>query len=109
MAYRELHMIELQEVLRRFTLGDGVRAIARGTGMDRKTVAKYLRAAEALGLQRGGPLPTDEQVSAVIAQVRVPALPAASDATCHRRLYIPHLWRLKIPHPLGGILKVTGA
>jgi transposase len=80
MAYRELHMIELQEVLRRFTLGDGVRAIARGAGMDRKTVAKYLRAAEALGLQRGGPLPTDEQVSAVIAQVRVPALPAASDA-----------------------------
>jgi hypothetical protein len=33
MAYRELHMIELQEVLRRFTLGDGVRAIARGAGM----------------------------------------------------------------------------
>lgn len=72
MAYRELHMIEVREVLRRFTLGDGMRAIARGTGVDRKTVAKYLRAAEELGLQRGGPLPTDEQVSAVAAQVRAP-------------------------------------
>ena len=54
MAYREPHMIEVREVLRRFTLGEGLRAIARGTGVDRKTVAKYVRAGSALGLQRGG-------------------------------------------------------
>ncbi len=32
MAYRELGMIEVREVLRRFTLGEPLRAIARGTG-----------------------------------------------------------------------------
>jgi hypothetical protein len=44
MDYRELSMIEIREVLRRFTLGDRLRAIARGTGVDRKTAAKYVRA-----------------------------------------------------------------
>lgn len=72
MAYRELHMIELQEVLRRFTLGDGLRVIARGTGMDRKTVAKYIRAGEGVGLRRGGPPPTDAQFAAVAAQAQCP-------------------------------------
>ncbi len=81
MAYRELPMIEVREVLRRFTLGDGVRAIARGTGVDRKTVAKYLRAGEGLGLRRAGPPPTDDQVQAVTMQVRAPAPPEASEAT----------------------------
>src|SRR6266516_6717729 len=41
MAYRELGVIEIREVLRRFCLGEGLRAIARGTRSDRKTVAKY--------------------------------------------------------------------
>ena len=44
MAYRELGVIELRVVLRRFTLGEGLRAIARGTGVDRKTVGKYVAA-----------------------------------------------------------------
>jgi transposase len=81
MAYRELHMIELGEVLRRFTLGESVRAIARGTGVDRKTVAKYVRAGGALGLQRGGPVPTAEQVQAVAAQVRTPQPTGRSEPT----------------------------
>jgi transposase len=70
MAYRELGVIEIREVLRRFCLGEGLRAIARGTGSDRKTIAKYVTAAVALGLQRGGPSPTEEQAAAVLAAVR---------------------------------------
>jgi hypothetical protein len=70
MAYRELGVINVREVLRRFGLGDGLRAIARGTGSDRKTVAKYVAAAVALGLQRGDPPLSDEQITAVIAAVR---------------------------------------
>jgi len=70
MAYRELGVIEVREVLRRFCLGEGLRAIARGTGSDRKTVAKYVVAAIAGGLRRGDPAPTDELVAAVIAAVR---------------------------------------
>ena len=72
MAYRELGVIEIREVLRRFCLGEGLRAIARGTGSDRKTVAKYVAAATAAGLGRGAPGPTEEQVVAVLAAVRAP-------------------------------------
>jgi hypothetical protein len=32
MAYRELHMIEVREGLRRYTIGDAVRTIAGGSG-----------------------------------------------------------------------------
>ena len=70
MAYRELGVIEIREVLRRFCLGEGLRAIARGTGNDRKTVAKYVAAATAAGLRRGDPGPTDAHVAAVLAAVR---------------------------------------
>jgi transposase len=72
MAYRELSVIEVREVLRRYVLGESVRAIARGTGADRKTVAKYLRAAPALGLQPGGPPATEAQVVGVLAELRAP-------------------------------------
>src|SRR3972149_10449249 len=65
MAYRELGMIEIREVVRRWIGGDGLRAIARATGVDRKTVGKYVRAAEATGLCRGGPPATDEHIAAV--------------------------------------------
>jgi transposase len=63
MAYRELGVIELREVWRRYSAGDGVRAIARGTGVDRKTLAKYVAAAIAVGLSRGAPPPTDAQLA----------------------------------------------
>lgn len=71
MAYRELGVIEVREVLRRFCLGEGLRAIARGTGSDRKTVGKYVAAAIAAGLRRGDAGPTDEHVVAVLAAVHV--------------------------------------
>jgi len=70
MPYRELSMIEVREVLRRYVGGAGLRAIARGTGLDRKTVAKYLTAGIACGLALGGPPPMDAQVTAVLAQLQ---------------------------------------
>src|SRR5207247_762912 len=79
MAYRELGLVGIREVLRRWLTGDGLRAIARGTGVDRKTIAKYVRAAAALGLPRGGPLPTDEQIAAVRHQACPPAIETPSD------------------------------
>jgi hypothetical protein len=79
MAYRELGMVEIREVLRRWLTGDGLRAITRGTGLDRKTIAKYVRAAAAVGLQRGGPLPTDEQIAAVRHHACPPAVATPSE------------------------------
>jgi transposase len=74
MAYREMGMVEVREVLRRWLAGEGVRAIARGTGLDRKTIAAYVGGARAVGVQRGGAAPTDEQII-TIAATRRPGRP----------------------------------
>src|SRR5712692_8274823 len=50
MGYRELSRMEIVEVVRRWQLGESQRAIARGSGVARETVKKYLGAAEELGL-----------------------------------------------------------
>jgi transposase len=42
-------MIEIREVLRRWSAGQAVRAVARETGVDRKTVDRYVTAARELG------------------------------------------------------------
>lgn len=84
MAYRELGVIELREVWRRYSAGEGVRAIARGTGVDRKTVAKYVTAAVAVGLHRGAPPPTDEQLAAFVSGLR--ATPIGRPAELAERL-----------------------
>ena len=64
MALWELRVIELREVWRRYSAGEGVRAIARGTGIDRKTITKYVAVAVAVGLHRGAPPPTEDQLAA---------------------------------------------
>jgi hypothetical protein len=51
MAYLELGMVELREIIRRWIGGDGVRAIARGARVDRKTVVRYVAAGMALGVR----------------------------------------------------------
>jgi hypothetical protein len=50
MSYRELTMIDVKEVLRRWTAGQTVGQIGRATGTDRKTVARYVAMAKALGV-----------------------------------------------------------
>ena len=53
MAYREVTMIEITEVLRQWLGGGSRKQIARRLGLDPKTVRRYLRAAERGGLQVG--------------------------------------------------------
>ena len=55
MTFREVSVIEVKEVLRRWLRNDGgVRSIASGAGVDRKTARRYIEAAVGLGLDRGG-------------------------------------------------------
>jgi transposase len=69
MSYRELFMIDIKEMLRRRAAGQSVRHVARETGFDRKTVARYFAAAEALSLSPEHE-PTDEEVHAVAERVQ---------------------------------------
>ncbi len=52
MSYRELPMIDVKEILRRWSAGQGDRQIGRDTGTDRKTVGRYTTVAEQLALPR---------------------------------------------------------
>ena len=54
MAFREVRVFEVREVLRLWLRGEGLRAVSRLVGMDRKTVRRYVEAAEELGLDRAG-------------------------------------------------------
>ena len=76
MAYREVSVIEIREVLRLWLRGEGLRSIATLTPQDRKTVRRYVEAAQAAGLTResGEDQLTDELLAAVVEEVR-PARP----------------------------------
>jgi transposase len=72
MAYREVTMIEITEVLRQWLAGGRRKAIARRVGLDPKTVRRYLRAAERSGLRPGmeALALTDERVTAILTALR---------------------------------------
>jgi hypothetical protein len=54
MAFREVRVFEVREVLRLWLRGEGVRGTERLAGVDRKTVRRYVAAAVALGLSADG-------------------------------------------------------
>lgn len=69
MSYRELIMIDVKEMLRRRAAKQSVRHVARDTGIDRKTVARYFEAAATLPLPVDR-APTDEEVHEVAQRVQ---------------------------------------
>lgn len=77
MAFREVTMLEVKEVLRRWLAGELKKPIARATGVSRNTVRGYIKAAEKCGLrQRAGPESlTDERLAAVLIKLRAGAVP----------------------------------
>jgi transposase len=76
MAFREVAVTEIREVLRAWLAGAGLRRVAEQAGVDRKTARRYVEAAVAAGLARDGGAGqlTDELVGQV-AQVVRPARP----------------------------------
>lgn len=89
MGYREVHVVEVREVVSLWSRGESLRAITRLTGLDRKTVRRYVKAAQRAGC-RAGEAVTDEVVGEVISRVRAqgPGVHGETWATCvgHRGL-----------------------
>ena len=81
MPYREVRVVDCQEVLRRWLAGDGVRPIARATGLDRKTVRKFVTAALGLGLKPGNPWPEEKLFTAFVGAPKYPRSPAPPGGT----------------------------
>jgi Mu transposase, C-terminal domain len=71
-AFREVGVHEIKEVLRLWLRGEGLRSIARLARVDRKTARRYVEAAGGCGLDRAGGEAQlgDELLSAVAEQVR---------------------------------------
>jgi transposase len=56
MAYREVRMMDIDQVMRRWLSGEKIRAVARSTGLDRKTVRRLIRLGQQVGLKPGDAL-----------------------------------------------------
>jgi hypothetical protein len=82
MAYREVTMIEIKEVLRQRALGVAKKRIAAQLGMDPKTVRRYLEVGEAHGIVAGAGAEqlTDARLGEVLAELKKPALHEHGDA-----------------------------
>jgi len=80
MSFRELSMIDVKEMLRRWQAGQSARQIARGSGMDRKTVARYIEAAQSGGLAREAGEISDELVAEIAKRIQARPAVTPSDA-----------------------------
>ena len=65
MAYREVRMMDIDQVIRRWQAGEKIRAIARSTGSDRNTVRRIVRLAEEAGIGRQTPWPDEGKLQAL--------------------------------------------
>jgi transposase len=71
MAFREVRVFEVREVLRLWLAGEGFRSVERLAQVDRKTVRRYVTAAVQLGLVRDG---VEGQLSDVLVGMVVEAV-----------------------------------
>ena len=77
MPYRELTMIDIKEVLRRWSARQSLHHIARDTGVDRKTVRRYIHAAQSCSLPQDREL-TEDEIHEVAQRVQARPLPDPS-------------------------------
>jgi transposase len=101
MAFHEVAMHEVTEVLRLWSSGVPLARIAQALALDRKTIRRYVEAAKEAGLQPGG-TPSHDQLAGVAALVQaMPGRPhGESWAACEAR-------RGFISEQLGKGLKLT--
>jgi len=96
MAYRELFVVDIKEVLRLWAGGYGYRATARMGDVDRKTARRYVEVAESLGLERGDRKQAleDDFIAEVVARIRPGASskPSAMREHCRRHAELIRGW-----------------
>jgi len=93
MAYREVGMWEILNVLRRIGRGETKSVVARATGHSRKTIRRYVAAAVKLGWKPGLEEPTEELAVGVFQKLR----PVSEETRLGEveRLLLPHRARIK--------------
>jgi transposase len=94
MPYREVRVVDLKEALRRWLAGEGIRATARNTGLDRNTIRPLLRAAGLCGLKPGDPFPDDVVLQKVLQEAQRPAL--SQELGSGERLLMPYREQIRL-------------
>jgi hypothetical protein len=86
-AFREVDVVEVREVLRGWLEGAGLRRVAERAGVDRKTARRYVEAAQAAGLSRdAGPGALDDELVGVVVGAVRPARSNGHGASWERLL-----------------------
>lgn len=93
MAYREMGMWEILDVLRRVHRGETRSAIQRATGRSRTTVRRYVKLARKLGWEASGAEP-DEALAGAVAQ-RIRPVPKEPDLGAAEALLAPQRTQIK--------------
>ena len=78
MAYREMRMVDIDQVMRRWLAGEGIRSIGRATGLARNTVRRIVHFAEKAGVQRETPWPDEAKLQAIREGMGRPGAPVVS-------------------------------
>lgn len=79
MAYREVRVMDIEQVIRRWTAGDSIRSIAGATKLARNTVRRVIRLAQLQGLGIGE-IVRDEHVETIRNQMARPGTPVQTSA-----------------------------
>lgn len=75
MAFLEVHMVQVREIIRRWQAGENKMAIGRASGVSARTVGRYIEAATALGVSRDGEPPGEEVLAQLLCRNHPGPLP----------------------------------
>ena len=81
MAYREVGVMDIDQVIRRWLAGEKIRAIARSTGLDRNTIRRIVRSAKEVGVQRDTAWPDEDKLEAIRQRIGRPGATVAAGQT----------------------------
>ena len=80
MAYREVRMMDIEQVMRQWLAGESIRAIARSTGLARNTVKRVVKLASEGGIKPGDGWPEEPKLRAVRGGIGRPGGPECGEA-----------------------------
>lgn len=80
MAYREVRMMDIEQVMRRWLAGESIRAIARSTGLARNTVKRVVKLASEGGIKPGDSWPEEAKLRAIREGIGRPGGPECGEA-----------------------------
>lgn len=84
MAFLEVAMVQVREVIRRWQAGESKTGIGQASGVSRRTVGRYIAAAEALGVRRDGGPPGEEVLAQLLQRNHAGPLPQVESPTAAR-------------------------